>query len=226
VSDVVARCTALSKTYAASTETVEALHDIDLSVERATVTAVVGPSGSGKTSLLRILAAADRPSSGLAEIADLNVAHASRFQLRRLRRHIGYVFQRPSDNAISYLSVLAHLEAVAKHRGVPPAGLDPVIGLLRLRGRLGHLPHQLSGGELQRLGLAQALVGDPLLIAADEPTAQLDNDSGAEVIQLLRAIADRGTCVIVATHDSGVAAAADRTVALRAGRLESRTGPG
>ena len=141
------------------------------------------------------------------------------------RRLVGYMFQRPSDNLIPYLSALQQLTLAARLRGAG-AQHDEAKGLLRaigLEGRERHLPHQLSGGEQQRVALAAAVIGKPALVVADEPTAELDSASGEKLMEILVALAGRGTGFVVATHDPVVTRPADRILSLRHGALEAET---
>jgi len=148
--DLAAECAQLRKTYRSAIESVDALIDVDAVFPRQATTAVVGPSGSGKTSLLRILAGLDRPTSGWARVDGLQIGTASRRRLTGFRRRVGFVFQRPADNTISYLSVIEHLSLTAALRGVGPRVVEDTLATLGLSDRRDHHPHQLSGGEQQR----------------------------------------------------------------------------
>lgn len=220
-----ARCNGLVRIYSTATGEVHALKGVDASFPRGTVTAVVGPSGSGKSSLLRILAGMDRPTAGSVEVAGHNLADLARRTVRRLRRsEIGYVFQRPSDNLIPYLDAWEHMRAAAKIRGLTgvPKGRE-LLKALGLDDRIDHKPEQLSGGEQQRLAFAQALVGDPELVVADEPTAELDSASAGSLLREIHNLSEAGTAFVVSTHDPKVVDAADRTLQLRHGILEAET---
>jgi putative ABC transport system ATP-binding protein len=224
-SDAAAFCTGLVKIYRTATGDVHALKGIDAAFPAGTVTAVVGPSGSGKSSLLRILAALDRPTAGLMQIGDVTVSALGRASLRRIRRTmVGYVFQRPGHNLIPYLTVRQHVALAARLRGaVDGAAIDDLLALLGLRDRTSHQPRQLSGGEQQRVAFAQAVVGGPPLVVADEPTAELDSATGERLLEAVASLTQLGTSFVVSTHDPRVIEAATRTLHLRHGALEAET---
>jgi ABC-type lipoprotein export system ATPase subunit len=214
------RCQGITHEYHVSGQSVHALTDVAVSARRGEVTALVGPSGSGKSTLLRILACQDRPEAGTVEIAGIETTTLSARGRRALRRtHVGYVYQDPADNLLDYLTVAEHLTLGARLRGSDDDGLE-LLGLLGMADRIGHYPRQLSGGEQQRVALAFAAVGEPTLLVADEPTAQLDRASAHLVVDALRRLADRGHTVLTATHDPEVSGAADRVVELVDGRAE------
>jgi putative ABC transport system ATP-binding protein len=217
-----ASCSGLVKIYRTATGEVHALKGVDAAFPAAAVSAVVGPSGSGKSSLLRILAGLDRPSAGQVRIGDVRLSGLSLTRLRRLRRRLlGYVFQRPGDNLIPYLTVAEHLRLAARLRGAGDADGAELLELLGLADRRRHLPRQLSGGEQQRLAFARAVVGDPPLVVADEPTAELDRASGTALLEAVAALAARGTGLVLATHDPAVVRLAERTLFLRHGAMEA-----
>jgi putative ABC transport system ATP-binding protein len=216
------RCEDVVKIYSAATGEVHALKGVDAAFAQGTVTAIVGPSGSGKSSLLRLLAGMDRPSAGRVEIAGEDLAAQTARSLRALRRRsIGVVFQRPTDNLVSYLTAREHLLHAAAVRRSRLADPDALLERMGLAARADHRPDQLSGGEQQRLAIAQAVVGDPLVIVADEPTAELDSDTGKRILHLFREVAAAGTAVILATHDAMAVEAADRTLYLRHGAVQA-----
>jgi putative ABC transport system ATP-binding protein len=219
--EVAASCDGVGKTYRNATGDVRALEGIDAEFRAGAVTAIVGPSGSGKSSLLRLLAGLERPTAGHVEVGGAWFSGMRSGALRRARRDlVGYVFQRPSDNFISYLSVAEHLELSARPRGRAAApGADELIELLGLAHRRESLPHQLSGGEQQRAAFAQVALGSPAIVVADEPTAELDARSAEALVAAIRRLAGSGAAVIVATHDPPVFEAADQRVTLSDGRL-------
>jgi putative ABC transport system ATP-binding protein len=221
-----ATCVGVVKIYWTATGEVHALKGIDAAFPAGAVTAVVGPSGSGKSSLLRMLAGLDRPSAGSVEIDGTELAGLSARGLRRLRRRqIGYVFQRPSENLIPYLTVGEHLQLAARLRGLRRVKGADLLERLGLGHREDHLPHQLSGGEQQRAAFAQAVVGTPALVVADEPTAELDSRTGRDLLDLVHSLAGEGLAAFVlATHDVSLIDMADRTFHLRHGAMEAESG--
>lgn len=217
------RCRAVHRTYHLEGSDVGALRGVDLDLEPGTFTALVGPSGSGKSTLLRLLACVDRPDSGTIEIDGVETATLSRRGRRRLRRRsIGYLFQAPADNLLSYLTVRQHLRLAAQLRGVSTRDgqAEALLGRLGLADRSGHLPRELSGGEQQRVGIAFASLGPPVLLVADEPTGQLDHTTVDSVMDGFLAMAAAGVSVVVATHDPAVARRAHRVVRMRDGAVE------
>jgi ABC-type lipoprotein export system ATPase subunit len=197
------------------------LDGTSLDVEAGEVVAVLGRSGSGKSTLLHVLGGLDRPEAGVVEVAGARVTGAGERRLSELRRrHIGFVFQ--FFHLLPELSGEANVLLAGRVRGAAPdaaargraliarLGLDPVAA---------SLPHQLSGGEQQRFAIARALVNDPALLLADEPTGNLDLEAGAGVLALLRELADEGRAVVLVTHEAGASAIADRVLRLDGGVL-------
>ena len=219
--NVVASCKDLVRSFPTGSGRVDALKGIDAEFRSSRVTAVIGPSGSGKSSLLRILAVLDRPTEGSAIVGGIDIAEAGSRALRGLRRRVGYVFQRPADNLISYLTVEQHLHAVARLRKTT-VDVPGILGPLGLATRAGHRPEELSGGEQQRAALAQAIVGDPLLVIADEPTAELDSVTSEGLLGLLTELPKRGLTVVISTHDPAAMAIADDELRLHHGEVEQR----
>jgi putative ABC transport system ATP-binding protein len=212
-SKVAASCAGLVKTYTTATGHVRALRGIDVEFPAEAITAVVGPSGSGKSSLLRLLAALDRPTAGVVVVGGRDLTTLSETRLRRVRRRVvGYVFQRPADNFISYLTVRQHLDLAAADSGAMDE--SDVLAELGLEHRRERLPRELSGGEQQRAAVAFALAAGPELVVADEPTAELDADSAADLLAILQRLLSKGVALVVATHDPTVTAIADHVVTL------------
>ena len=215
-------CRGVGKTYRTATESVPALVDVSLSIPRGQVTVVVGPSGSGKSSLLRLLACIDSPDTGSVTVAGQQVDRLRPRARRRLRqRQVAYLFQRPGENLLPYLDAVAQVRLAAALRGVP---VDAAVALdlldrLGLRDRADHLPGQLSGGEQQRLAVACGVVGDPALVVADEPTAELDTAAAERVLVAMEELAAAGVGFVISSHDPRVMAIADGFVRLDHGRL-------
>jgi putative ABC transport system ATP-binding protein len=218
-----ATCTGVVKIYWTATGEVHALKGVDAAFPLGAITAVVGPSGSGKSSLLRILACIDRPTAGQVTVGSQEVSSLGPRKRRRVRRRsIGYVFQRPSDNLVSYLTAREHLELSARLRSFELSSEgDRLLEVLGLAGRANHRPHQLSGGEQQRLAFASAVIGHPALVVADEPTAELDSESGRILMETVRTLRDEGVAFAISTHDPLAVQMADRTLYLRHGALEA-----
>jgi len=215
-------CRAVGKTYRTATESVPALVDVTLSIPRARVTVVVGPSGSGKSSLLRLLACIDRPDTGEVLIAGQRVDRLRPRARRRLRqRQVAYLFQRPGENLLPYLDAVAQIRLAASLRGAPvsEAAALELLDRLGLRERADHVPGQLSGGEQQRLAVACGVVGDPALVVADEPTAELDTAAAERVLTAMEDLAAAGVGFVLSSHDPRVMAIADGFVRLDHGRL-------
>lgn len=221
--NLAASCEDLVKSYWKETGQVRALKGIDAEFPKGAITAVVGPSGSGKSSLLRLLAAMDRPTSGAVLLGDTRVDSASSGTLRHLRRNrVGYLFQRPSDNFVSYLTVREHLR-VARGRGGTEMTHGPgeLLQDLGIAHRIDHLPAELSGGEQQRAAFAQILSAGSNMIVADEPTAELDSISAAAVLDIMRTLAGKGVTFVLATHDANVTSVADHVIELNHGVIKS-----
>jgi ABC-type lipoprotein export system ATPase subunit len=218
----VVRARGLVKTFGEGRVARRVLDGADLDVEPGEVVAVLGRSGSGKSTLLHVLGGLDRVQAGSIEIAGVDVARASERDLSALRRrHVGFVFQ--FFHLLPELSGEGNVLLAGRVRGAAPeapARGGALIDRLGLRHVAASLPHQLSGGEQQRFAIARALVNDPSLLLADEPTGNLDAEAGAEVLRLLRAGADEGRAVVMVTHEAGATAMADRVLRLDGGKLQ------
>ena len=211
----------VSKTYP-GTPPVRSLLDIDLTVHSGELVAIMGPSGSGKTTLLNIAAGLDRPTAGAVSIAGHAVQSMSDRRLSGLRAyHLGVVFQQ--FFLLDHLTAVDNVAAGLLYRAVGSSqrrrAASEALEQVGLAHRAGHRANQLSGGERQRVAVARAIVGHPSVVLADEPTGNLDGQTGAELLRLLRELNVRGVTIVVITHDAQVAAAMHRHVALRDGRI-------
>jgi ABC-type lipoprotein export system ATPase subunit len=217
---IVARVRGLVKIYGSGRAAVRVLDGVDLDLEAGELIAVTGRSGSGKSTLLHLLGGLDRADAGMAEIDGVRLDGANESQLAQVRRHkVGFVFQAfhllPELSGLENVLIPARItrDQAARRRGHE---LVSTLGLGEIANRL---PGMLSGGEQQRLAVARALVNDPVLVLADEPTGNLDAEAGAEVLDLLLQVARRGKAVMLVTHEAGAIGVADRVLRLSAGRL-------
>jgi putative ABC transport system ATP-binding protein len=218
----VVRTRALARTYRRGAIAVPVLQAVDLELAEGEWLAILGPSGSGKSTLLNILGLLDRPDAGVYELAGEDVSDLGDTRQAELRnRRIGFVFQ--SFNLLPRTSALENVAAPLLYRGIRRgdrlAQARQALERVGLADRMDYDPSQLSGGQLQRVAVARALVGEPALLLADEPTGNLDSRSGAEVLELFSALHQVGTTVLMITHDPTVAARAQRRLVLDAGRL-------
>lgn len=209
------------KEYAAEPP-VLALDGIDLRIGKGELVAIVGPSGSGKSTLLHVMGTLERPSRGVVRIAGEDTSTMSDSQLSGLRaRRLGFVFQQ--FFLLDGLSVLDNVADGLLYRGEQIADrreqAEAAIRRVGLGHRMGHRPNQLSGGEQQRTGIARALAGRPALVMADEPTGNLDSATGESILELLRDLHEEGTTIVVITHDYEVAAAMERRIEIRDGKV-------
>ncbi len=211
----------LVKTFGADRAARRVLDGVDLDVARGEVVAVLGRSGTGKSTLLHLLGGLDRAEAGAIEVAGVRVDGASERELSALRcRSIGFVFQ--FFHLLPELGGEANVLLAGRVRGAhpdAPARGRELVDRLGLRPVAGSLPSQLSGGEQQRFAIARALVNDPAVLLADEPTGNLDAHAGAEVLELLRSGADEGRAVVMVTHDAAATEIADRVLRLQEGQL-------
>ena len=220
--DVAYRLTDLSRIYGDGNRKVHALRNASFSIRSGEYLAIVGSSGSGKSTLLQLLGGLDRPSSGTIEFFGEALTSMSERQLTGLRqRSIGFIFQQ--FNLIPTLTAIQNVEAALAGRmsgrhAIRRAQL--LLSSVGLEDRARHLPGKLSGGEQQRVAIARALANEPNVLLADEPTGNLDSETGREVISLLRSLAEvQGQTVIVVTHDPRIAAGAPRLMHMDDGRI-------
>jgi ABC-type lipoprotein export system ATPase subunit len=218
----------VSRTYHLDQQRIPALHDVSLTAEAGTVTVLVGRSGCGKSTLLNLAGAMDFPDSGEVLIDGKSTTGLNDSRLTELRRNrIGFVFQ--SFQLLPTMTALENVELpllLARKRNSEQTARER-LRWVGLEGRERSLPHQLSGGQMQRVAVARALVQEPDILIADEPTGNLDTASGDEVLQLLqRAARELGATLLMATHSREAAAIADVLVSMRDGRIEHIERPG
>jgi putative ABC transport system ATP-binding protein len=214
----------VTKVYALGKTEVIALRDVDLTIAAGEYVAIMGPSGSGKSTLMNILGCLDVPSSGSYRLAGQEVGSLDDNELSRVRnRQIGFVFQ--TFNLLARASALHNVELPlvysgvgARERGRRAAEALELVGLAQ---RARHRPNELSGGERQRVAIARALVVEPSLILADEPTGNLDSQTGREIMEALEAAGGEQRTIILVTHEEDIAARARRILRLRDGRVVS-----
>jgi putative ABC transport system ATP-binding protein len=217
---IVVEAVRLVRTYAQGGGVVVALRGVDLQVRRGEFVAVVGPSGSGKSTLLHLLGGLDRPDEGEVLLDGRSLSSLTDRELGLIRRrHVGFVLQ--FFNLLPTLSARENAAFPLSLDGAPDAleQASVALELVGLGGRAAHRPSQLSGGEQQRVAIARSLVMRPSLLLADEPTGNLDSQTGRDIVELLRGTADRGQTIVMATHDPRWTSVADRVVRLEDGRL-------
>ena len=217
----------VSKSFRRGSETVEVLNGLSLQVPRGEYLGLMGPSGSGKTTLLNLIAGLDQPNSGSVWVGDTEISHLSESELAKWRtRSLGFVFQ--FYHLLPVLTAYANVElpllllplSAAQRKQQVLTALD-IVGL---SDRLHHRPGQLSGGQCQRVGIARAIVTDPALIVADEPTGDLDAKSAEEILNLLCELRTQlKKTIVMVTHDPRAAARADRLLHLEKGKLVEQT---
>lgn len=213
----------ITKVYQMGEVEVHALRGLSINIAPGEILSIMGPSGSGKSTLMNILGCLDRPTSGEYHLNGESVATLNDDQLAEIRnRGVGFVFQ--SFNLLPRATALANVElpmryAVLNGRNRKQVAKD-ALAAVGLSDRIYHRPNELSGGQMQRVAIARALVNDPAIIMADEPTGNLDTQSGEEIMILLKKLnQDRGTTLIIVTHDPEIAALTDRVVSIRDGRI-------
>jgi len=215
----------LCKSYQLGTMELKVLRDIDLTINSGEYIAIMGPSGSGKSTLLNMIGCLDRPTSGDYWLGGENVALLDDDSLSLIRgARIGFIFQ--SFNLISQLNVVENIEVPMYYQGFSERESEQrareLADMVGLGDRLDHRPSELSGGQQQRVAIARSLANDPLIILADEPTGNLDSESGSEILKILDRLHEEGKTLIVVTHDPGIAKTAGRLVELFDGRIKGQ----
>ena len=216
----------LTRRYGAGETAVDALRGVSLEIPRGHLTAVMGPSGSGKSTLMHILAGLDKPSAGTVEIDGVELTKLKDNDLTKLRRrHIGFVFQ--FFNLLPMLTAEENITLPLSIAGEKPSSewLDELLEATGLTDRRSHRPAELSGGQQQRVAVARALVSRPTVLFADEPTGNLDSQTSAEILGLLRGAVDTyGQTTVMVTHDARAATIADRVLFLADGLIVKELG--
>ena len=226
MSETLLQARRLSKTYGRGEGLVRAVDEVDLEVSAGETVAVMGPSGCGKSTLLHLLGGLERPTAGEIGLAGQRVDRLTERALARLRRTaIGFVFQ--AFHLVDELTARENVELPALLAGQSPrAAKRQAFGLLERVGlgdRAAFLPAALSGGQRQRVAIARALVGEPLLVLADEPTGNLDSAATVDVLRLFDGLRSAGQTLVIVTHDSRIAATANRLISMRDGALVDET---
>jgi putative ABC transport system ATP-binding protein len=219
---------AVERAYDADESRVDAIRGIDLSIEKGEFVAIIGPSGSGKSTLLNVMGALDQPTAGDVELCGRSLSTLSRTELARIRSTtVGFVFQ--AFNLVPGISAAENISLPAVLARKRPSEYRPeverLLDLVDLTIKANRLPNQLSGGEQQRVAFARALIMDPPILLADEPTGNLDSKAGEGIIDLLEASHDAGRTVVLVTHDVRLASRAQRIIHLRDGKITNVTCP-
>ncbi len=221
------RCSNLYKIYKVADLEVVALRGLELEIERGEIIAVVGASGSGKSTLLNVLGGYDTPSAGDVHVGGYDLLNMTRREVVDYRRHeVGFIWQQTSRNLFPYLTALENTELPMLLAGMPGSErrgrAAELLDLVELTPRAGHRPIELSGGEQQRTAIAVALANRPRLLLADEPTGELDHETGAHVLALLNAVnRELGTTIIIVTHDAAISRSVGRAITIRDGKMSS-----
>lgn len=213
----------ITKVYQMGEVQVHALRGLSIKIAPGEILSIMGPSGSGKSTLMNILGCLDRPTSGEYSLNGESVAHMSDDQLAEIRnRGVGFVFQ--NFNLLPRATALANVELPMRYTALNGRNRKQVaeeaLEAVGLADRIHHRPNELSGGQMQRVAIARALVNNPSIIMADEPTGNLDTQSGEEIMAVLKKLnKERGTTLIIVTHDPEIAALTNRVISIRDGRI-------
>ena len=221
MSEAIISARGLKRHYARGSETVKALDGVDLAIHSGEMVSILGPSGSGKTTLINLLSCLDAPTAGTLSVAGKSVAGLSEDELVEVRRGVlGFVFQQ--FHLLPTLTVAENVELPLAFLGLRPDArrTAEILELVGLSDRAGHRPRELSGGQMQRAAIARALIAEPKILIADEPTGNLDKTTGESIFALLRRLVkERGLTVVITTHNMALGYAADRVVTLEDGRI-------
>ena len=213
----------ICKTYDTGAAAYEALHKINLVIEEGEFLAIIGPSGSGKSTLMHILGCLDSPTSGKMLLEGKDISRMSANELSTVRnKRIGFVFQ--TFNLLPRFNILQNVELPMVYGGVSPferkrRAMD-ILKMVGLEDRWNHLPQELSGGQRQRAAIARALIMNPAMVFADEPTGNLDTKTGAQIRDLFKELNNAGHTIILVTHDKDIAAQTKRQIEIRDGRIK------
>lgn len=210
------------KSYEIAKEQVNVLNGIDLHIEKGEFTAIMGPSGSGKSTLMNMIGCLDKPTNGEYWLQGEPISNYGEKELAAVRnRAIGFVFQQfqllPRLNGLQNVELPMIYAGIGKKERMERA--KEALNKVGLSDRMNHLPNELSGGQKQRIAIARAIVNEPKLILADEPTGALDTKTGAQIMELFRLLNQEGTTIIIVTHEAEIAAYTNRTVHVRDGKL-------
>ncbi|MBW1841125.1 MAG: ABC transporter ATP-binding protein [Deltaproteobacteria bacterium] len=214
------QATSLVKTYHLGENRVQALDGIDIQVEEGEIVAISGSSGSGKSTLMHILGCLDRPDSGTYVLAGEDVSKLPPDRLAEIRnRKIGFIFQ--SFNLLPRMNALENVELPLLYAGTSDARdrAEEALRVVGLEDRMGHEPAQLSGGQRQRAAIARAIVTDPDIILADEPTGNIDTQTGEEIMAIFKELNAQGRTFVIVTHDPDIAAYCKRQIRIRDGKI-------
>jgi putative ABC transport system ATP-binding protein len=214
----------LTKDYNMGKVTVNALKGLDLSIKKGEFVAIMGPSGSGKSTLMHILGCLDTPTNGEYHLDDTLVSNMKKRELAAIRNDkIGFVFQ--TFNLLPHLNILKNVELPLMYAGYRPRKRKKmaleVLESVGLSDRIRHKPSELSGGQRQRVAIARAIVNNPAIILADEPTGNLDSQSGGDILEIFHTLHAQGHTVVMVTHDSHVAKKADRIITIKDGYIDN-----